>query len=209
MDDCSAFCLDRGTIKKKKLTTFPFPRSSRRQGWNPFISAWLSSFIFPYLWSYISDSTIVSCYGTYTCTQRKETGSVRLLVKNCIRMYAAHPEKHYARWEERYHLWNICSPSNEASKAACYLDCISFVMFWLWYGPESLQQTRRATATAHWLSSASEQSNSFSGCLNNQMKTDNVQEPPAKIVSQIDPLKCLGCITMSNRASYYGFSWFL
>lgn len=38
-----------------------------------------------------------------------------------------------------YHLQNICSPSNMASKAACYLDCISFLMFQLWYGPALLQ----------------------------------------------------------------------
>lgn len=46
-----------------------------------------------------------------------------------------------------YHLQNICLPSNVASKAACYLDCISFLMFQLWYGTALLQRVTHAPAT--------------------------------------------------------------
>lgn len=34
-------------------------------------------------------------------------------------------DKTVCKSEEHYHLWNICLPSNVASKAACYVDCIS------------------------------------------------------------------------------------
>lgn len=81
-----------------------------------------------YLWSSVLTFVIWLRSSTYTCRQRRMKESVGLLVRNCRRARVQYTQG-------PYHPQNICSPSNVASKAACYLDCISFLMFFpLWYG---------------------------------------------------------------------------
>lgn len=106
-----------------------------------------------YLWSYISDFAILFCYSTYTCRQRQKKASVRLLVENRRHMHReAHTQVLYTHC--LYHLQNICLPSNMASKAACYLDCISFLMFQLWYGTALISVNDTSSCYSAWKSAS-------------------------------------------------------
>lgn len=66
--------------------------------------------------------------------RRRGKKSVRLLVKKL--QTEAHTRVLYTQY---IICGNICLPSNVASKAACYLDCISFLIIQLWYGTALLQ----------------------------------------------------------------------
>lgn len=78
-----------------------------------------------------------------------------LLAKNCRHTHtqtAACTQLLYTH--SLYHLQNICLPSNVASKASCYLDCISFLMFQLWYGSALLQRVTHPSRCSAWKSAS-------------------------------------------------------
>ena len=146
----TALLLDDGHWSQKLLMP---PCSGRKQAETPHFSysqpycpLSCSVPLSVYLWSYISDFAILFCCSTYTCRQRWKEESVRLLVKNCRH---THRQGHTQVLCTHclYHLQNICLPSNVASKAVCYLDCISFLMFQLWYGTALLWWTTHPPAT--------------------------------------------------------------
>lgn len=103
--------------------------------------------------------------------------------------------------EEHYHLWNICLPSNVASKAACYLDCISLrdvsalIQHWITSANKLLLRLNVCTP---WSSVSLWQNECLSGCLNNQMQTAHNKTPWSE-----------DCIGAFKTASYYCWPRFL